>query len=85
MSGHNYIVEDLKTRLDKYLAEQLKGISRSQIQRDIEVGSVLVNGKVIKESKFVVRVKDKIVYNQQKEKSTIFAPAKIVLFFFCWS
>ena len=41
----NFIVENLKIRLDKYLAEQLKEISRSQIQREIEAGLVLVNGK----------------------------------------
>src|SRR3989344_2615717 len=79
MPEHNFVVEQLKTRLDKYLSEQIKDISRSQIQRDIEAGGVLVNGKVIKESKFVVRVKDNIVYNQQKEKSTKGAAAQIVL------
>ena len=79
MLEHNFIVEQLKTRLDKYLSEQIKDISRSQIQRDIEAGGVLVNGQVIKESKFVVRVKDKVVYNQQKEKSTKSAAAQILL------
>lgn len=66
-----FIVQDLKTRLDKYLAGQLKDTSRSQIQRDIEAGLVLVNGVVIKVTKFVVRLDDKIVYqpstnNQQQ-------------------
>ena len=66
-----FIVQDLKTRLDKYLAGQLKDTSHSQIQRDIEAGLVLVNGVVIKVTKFVVRLDDKIVYqpstnNQQQ-------------------
>ncbi len=59
---HQLIVEILKTRLDKYLAQQLPEISRSAIQRDIEAGAVKVNGEVITESKFVVRLKDKIAY-----------------------
>jgi len=79
MALNKYKVDQPKTRLDKYLAEQLKGISRSQIQRDIEAGSVLVNGEKVLESKFVVRNQDKIEYHEQKKKSTIFAAAKIVL------
>ena len=64
MSEHSFIVEQLKTRLDKYLAEQIKDISRSHIQRDIEGGLVEVNGQPIVESKFVVRLNDKVVYHQ---------------------
>jgi 23S rRNA pseudouridine1911/1915/1917 synthase len=68
---HSFIVEELKTRLDKYLAKQLRRsgrselpeISRSQIQRDIEAGAAEVNGEIISESKFVVRIGDKINYN----------------------
>ncbi len=72
-------VEELKTRLDKYLAEQLKDISRSQIQRDIEAGSVLVNGRKVLESKFVVRSQDKIEYHPSTKESTKSAAAQIVL------
>ncbi len=61
---HELIVESLKTRLDKYLAEQIPAVSRSQIQRDIEGGLVEVNGEKITETKFVVRLNDKIVYQQ---------------------
>lgn len=60
--NHKLEVTALKTRLDKYLAENLKDISRSQIQRDIEAGRVLVNDQIVKESKFVVRLNDKIRY-----------------------
>lgn len=59
---HEFVVDQLKTRLDKFLAEQLTQISRSQIQRDIEAGVVLVNGKEILEGKFVVRKGDKVVF-----------------------
>ncbi len=76
---HELVVETLKTRLDKYLAEQLPAISRSQIQRDIQGGCVLVNGEVVTESKFVVRLNDKIIYNQEKKNSTILTAVKIVL------
>ncbi len=58
MTENKFIVEELKTRLDKYLAENIKDLSRSQIQRDIEAGLVVVNGSVITESKFVVRKGD---------------------------
>lgn len=52
----------LKTRLDKYLAEQMTDRSRSQIQRDIEAGWVKVNGEVVSITKQVVRQGDKITY-----------------------
>ena len=63
-----FIVENLKTRLDKFLAEMLAEISRSQIQRDIESGQVEVNGELISESKFVVRQGDKVVYKVESKK-----------------
>ena len=81
---HKLTVLEFKTRLDKYLAQQLKDISRSQIQRDIETGLVLVNGSVIKITKFVVRLDDKIVYHQSdvvNHQSEIYAtntPLKIL-------
>ncbi len=81
---HELTVETLKTRLDKYLAEQLKNISRSQIQRDIQAGKVLVNGEKVLESKFVVRVNDKILYqeseilNQKSEIKPTNTPLKIL-------
>jgi 23S rRNA pseudouridine1911/1915/1917 synthase len=67
--GHEFIVETLKTRLDKYLAEQLPEISRSQIQRDIEAGQVEVNSKKIIESHFAVRRGDKVIYQEPRTKN----------------
>ncbi|MFA5991029.1 MAG: RluA family pseudouridine synthase [Candidatus Doudnabacteria bacterium] len=81
---HNLIVKDLKTRLDKYLAQELKDISRSQIQRDIEAGLVLVNGVVIKVTKFVVRLNDVIKYqvssikNEEKGITATNTPLKVL-------
>jgi len=57
-----FVVEELKTRLDRYLAEHVKSVSRSQIQRDIEAGNVTVNSEVVLESKHVVRLGDNIQY-----------------------
>jgi 23S rRNA pseudouridine1911/1915/1917 synthase len=71
MPEHSFIVEQLKTRLDKYLASQLPQISRSQIQRDIEGGAVEVNGEIISESKFVVRLNDKIEYKVTSDRSQV--------------
>ncbi len=57
------IIQSLKTRLDKEVALTHPNISRSRIQRDIEAGLVLVNGKLQTEAKFVVRKGDTITYN----------------------
>ncbi len=68
-------VQDLKTRLDKFLSEQLsnlpgdEAISRGKIQRDIESGAVKVNGKVADEAKFVVRKDDAVEYVPIKEEA----------------
>lgn len=68
-----FIVDDLKTRLDKFLAEQfsdLSGqiISRAKIQRDIEEGLVKVNGAVQDSAKFIVRKNDEVSYTPSKEE-----------------
>jgi 23S rRNA pseudouridine1911/1915/1917 synthase len=76
---HELIVETLKTRLDKYLAEQLKDISRSQVQRDIEAGKVLVNGETILVTKFVVRLNDKVVYNNNNNNNEELKPTNTPL------
>lgn len=57
-----YVVDVLKTRLDKYLSEQLSDVSRSHIQRDIEAGLVTVNGDVITMPHFAVRKDNEISY-----------------------
>ncbi len=64
---HTFTVEELKTRLDKFLAEQFsdiagKVISRGKIQSDIEAGAVKVNDAVQTSVKFIVRKDDKIEY-----------------------
>jgi len=76
---HEFIVETLKTRLDKYISEQLPKISRSQIQRDIEGGSVEVNGGVITISHFAVRKNDKISYREPIKADEDLMPTNTVL------
>lgn len=70
-NAKQFIVQDLKLRLDRYLASQLPEVSRSQIQKDIEAGLVMVNGVVQKESKFVVRAGDEVEYNVTRNKSQV--------------
>lgn len=67
----NFVVNQNKLRLDRFLADQSLEFSRSKIQKDIEAGLVIVNGVTILEGKFVVRVNDKIEYSpsQQEEFS----------------
>jgi 23S rRNA pseudouridine1911/1915/1917 synthase len=68
--NHEFTVEELKIRIDRYLATQLPEISRSQIQRDIESGLVKVNGEPISESKFIVRKADKVEYQQSEIRNS---------------
>ena len=68
------------------MARQLPEISRSQIQRDIEGGVVEVNGEIIIESKFVVRLNDKVSYhyncnynhNSKEELKATNTPLKVL-------
>ena len=71
MSSKSFIVNDLKTRLDKALVSAYPEISRSKIQKDIETGSVMVNGEKVLISKFVVRQGDKIQYHQSAVKEEV--------------
>ncbi|MEM8737575.1 MAG: RluA family pseudouridine synthase [Planctomycetota bacterium] len=45
-----HLTTDSTQRLDKYLQNRLKGISRNQIQKLIALGGVTVNGKSVKPS-----------------------------------
>jgi 23S rRNA pseudouridine1911/1915/1917 synthase len=61
------VAEELKTRLDKFLAQQLPEISRSRIQRDIELGQVSVNGETATEGKQIIRLNDSVNYEYHPE------------------
>lgn len=62
-----FTVDELKTRLDKFLAERVSDfpelkLSRSKIQKDIEAGQVTVNNELQTSPKFVVRKDDEVSY-----------------------
>ena len=57
-----------KLRLDRFLAESFKEVSRSRIQKDIEAGLVFVNKNKVLEAKFVVRTGDSVEYDYTEEK-----------------
>ncbi len=65
---NSFVVKSLKTRLDKFLSEQMQEVSRSQIQRDIEAGCVMVNKQKVESPKFVVRLDDKVDYKKLPKK-----------------
>ena len=65
---YKFLVEPLKMRLDKFLAENMGGISRGVIQKHIEEGLVSVNGEEVKSSSSVVRKDDKVVYHYKAPK-----------------
>jgi 23S rRNA pseudouridine1911/1915/1917 synthase len=72
-------VAELKTRLDKFLVTQLPGVSRSAIQKNIELGAVTVNGAYKNEAKFVVRSGDVVGYDEALDKThTLAAPTSRV-------
>lgn len=68
MSMKTFIVEQLKLRLDRFLAEAFPEVSRARIQKDIKAGLVTVNGKQADEGKLVVRKDDKIEYDYVAEE-----------------
>lgn len=76
---YQFTVDALKIRLDRYLKEQLADISRTKIQNDIEAGAVKVNDEVATESKFVVRLNDRIVYEPIPESTEKYEPKNIPL------
>jgi 23S rRNA pseudouridine1911/1915/1917 synthase len=63
-----FIVDELKTRLDKFLAMRMEKVSRSAIQKDIEEGKVLVNNEVVREGKHAVRLDDTIEYRYEESQ-----------------
>ncbi|GHT97518.1 pseudouridine synthase [Alphaproteobacteria bacterium] len=49
-----------RTRLDKFLASELHDYSRSKIQSMIEAGNVSVNGIIVLNSNYILKVRDEI-------------------------
>lgn len=59
------VIEQVNKRIDAYMAEKYENISRVAIQRLIETGKILVNGKKVKAS-YKVQVNDKITMEEEK-------------------
>ncbi|MDR3180228.1 MAG: RluA family pseudouridine synthase [Holosporaceae bacterium] len=49
-----------KNRLDKFLASQLQDLSRSKIQSLIELGDVAVNGAIVQNTSYLLKIHDEI-------------------------
>ena len=60
-------VTDNKLRLDRFLAQSFKEVSRSRIQKDIEAWLGFVNEVKVLEAKFVVRSGDIVEYDYTEE------------------
>lgn len=69
---------DLGKRLDAFLADRIEGWSRSRLQKLIENGDVLVNGKEAKPS-YRLRVGDELDIDLTEEPAARFEPENIPL------
>lgn len=65
-------------RIDKFLANELKEFTRSQLQMMIEEGLVFVNGKVIK-SNYKLKINDEIIIQIKEPELTDIEPQDIPL------
>ena len=70
-------VEQNKLRLDRFLADAFKEVSRSRVQRDIEAGKVFVNGENVLEGKRIVRAGDEVEYRYVEEEAITAKPLDI--------
>lgn len=71
------IVEESGQRIDKYIAEKQE-LSRVAVQRLIEEGNILVNGKKAKPS-YAVQVGDEVIIQMPEAKETDLKPQDIPL------
>ncbi|MQS51668.1 RluA family pseudouridine synthase [Companilactobacillus mishanensis] len=69
--------EEKKGRLDNFISEQVTDISRSQIQKFIKDGEVLVNDSVIKKTGFKVSNGDVVSFTVPAEKPIEAVPENI--------
>lgn len=71
-----WIAEESKTRIDKFIAEQLPDVSRSQVQLWIGDGKVLVNGQVVK-SNYKLNIGDHIELSVPEPEAVDLQPESI--------
>lgn len=71
-------VEQKSIRIDKFVSDLEKDISRTTIQRMIDEGNILVNGKTVRTS-YKVAFGDIITINQEEPKEMDILPQKMPL------
>src|SRR6266404_6243540 len=69
---------DVDTRLDVYLAARIEGWSRARLQRLIEDGDVMVNGRIAKAS-YKLRASDEVEAELTPPTAANFAPENLPL------
>lgn len=69
---------DENTRFDNYLSDLFESFSRSQLQKLIKDGKVLINGEIKKPS-YKIRLQDKVIIETVEETETIIYPQNIPL------
>ena len=75
---HTLNAENENTRLDSFIADRIPGISRSKVQRLIESGNVLVDGREEK-SRYRISPGQKITVEVPAGEDRIITPQKIPL------
>lgn len=73
-----YIEAEVNKRLDLYLSDVISNISRTEIQKLIKNGNILVNGKK-KKAKYLPKPGDKIIIQVPKVKKVEILPENIPL------
>ena len=70
MNKMRFIVEEENAfmRLDAYISSKELGKSRSYIQKSIEEGNCLVNGKVITKGSYKIEENDEIEFSLLEDK-----------------
>ncbi|MCM8773244.1 MAG: RluA family pseudouridine synthase [Candidatus Omnitrophica bacterium] len=68
--------KDVGKRLDKFISQNLKNISRTKVKELITQGNVLVNG-IVKKTSYIVKDKDSICIRNMDKKLVILEPYPI--------
>jgi pseudouridine synthase, RluA family len=71
--------EPKKGRLDAFISDQAEDLTRSQIQKFIKDGNILVNDQAVSKAGFKVKTGDKIVVNVPEEEPIKAIPENIPL------
>ena len=70
--------KDISERLDLYLSQKIEDFSRTEIQRLIKEGKVLINGRINK-PKYILKKNDSILISLPEKKEEEIIPQKIDL------